>query len=515
MAVVPRKRKGGVVFYVVNEWQGKPTWEKVGTQKRQAEQRDNAMKREIRAGAYVPPAASKALTVQQYATVWCSKRTNASAKEELRTLKIHVFKRPWLASMRLDAVRHADVDKWVEEMRDEKKPDGSRRITDKTISNAVGVLKQVYQSAIRAELAIKNPCKLERGALKTAPAQEREIYTPAELLVLVRHHAIPWPIRMLNGLCLFTGMRKGEACARRWKDLDTSCGPLAALKIHDQYDGKPLKTDRPRVAPIHPLLAEMLEGWAAEGFELWTGRKPTPDDLIVPNVEHGVVKTFTRSTALKAFIRYAELASVRPRTMHATRHTFISLCRRGNAPKDRIEKITHNARGGIIDRYTHHDWKPLCDAVLCLVLDAHQEQQLPPGNTGNSGGGKLLVGHDESAGISANAAEVTGLYARTTIETTAENKLVQKTRQEKRQLTGDDLRAAARIRKRKLLLTQAADPDAARPGLEVISSYEAVLDGNMPTAVRGLAKAVRALGLGDRDGTYTLGENGKREAADV
>lgn len=506
MAVVPRRRKSGTVYYVTNTWKGKPAWERVGTHKRQAEERDRAMKKEIAAGSYSPPATAKALTLRQFAESWVEKRTNAWSPEERRIIKAYVSARGWFADLRLDEVRYSHIDRWVDEQKAETRPDGTRRITDKTIANTLGVLYQVFESAIRADLVEKNPCSVERGKLKRAPEKEREPYTIAEALVLMRHHAIPWPIRMLNALCILTGMRKGEAVARRWKDLDTSVGPLAALRIHDQYDGQPLKTKRPRVAPIHPELATMLQTWLSEGFELWTGRKPTPDDFIIPDYKAGQVVPFTRSTALKAFVRYAELAGVRPRTMHATRHTFISLCRRGGAPKDVIEKITHNSRGDIVDQYTHLDWKPLCDAVLCLTLDAHQAAHLPSGNGGNSWGHALPSGGESTAGITETADSVAGLYARTVETSAAKNKGLQKPRQDSRQLSRDDLRAGARIRKRSLLQLQAVDPDAARPGLALLDAYEAVLDGKREATVHALAKAARALKLGDRDGIYSRGK---------
>jgi hypothetical protein len=246
----------------------------------------------------------------------------------------------------------------------------------------------------------------------------------------------------------------------------------------------------------------MLTTWASEGFELWVGRKPTPDDLIVPDVKAGKAKSFTRSTALKAFVAYAEAAGVRPRTMHSTRHTFISLCRRGGARKDVLEQITHNARGDIIDRYTHLDWQPLCEAVLCLTLDAHQELHRSSGNGGNSWGLALPSPNAESAGIIGKAVSSTGLHARTTIETAAENEPLQKARQTSRQLTRDDLRADARIRKRRLLQLQSADPDAARPGLSLLAAYETALDGDVDATAFNLAKCARALKLGERDGTY-------------
>jgi hypothetical protein len=55
-------------------------------------------------------------------------------------------------------------------------------------------------------------------------------------------------------------------------------------------------------------------------------------------------------------------------TLHATRHTFITLARRGGARAEVVEQISHNARGTIVDHYTHWDWEPLCEAVLALQL---------------------------------------------------------------------------------------------------------------------------------------------------
>ncbi|HWA76043.1 MAG TPA: hypothetical protein VG937_27080 [Polyangiaceae bacterium] len=51
---------------------------------------------------------------------------------------------------------------------------------------------------------------------------------------------------------------------------------------------------------------------------------------------------------------------------HLTRHTMITWARRGGARADVPERVTHNAAGAIIDQYTHFDWEPLCEAVICL-----------------------------------------------------------------------------------------------------------------------------------------------------
>ncbi len=164
-------------------------------------------------------------------------------------------------------------------------------------------------------------------------------------------------------LRLLALMREGEVCGRRWRDLDKGTRPLWCLTVDSQYDGAPLKTDRPRVVPVHPALIEMLDMWWSDGYQLLFKHRPTGDDFIIPS-RGG--EPHTKSSAYKMWRRLLLVAGVTNRSLHSTRHTFISLCRRGGARKDVLERITHNAVGDIVDGYTLWDWKPLCEAVECF-----------------------------------------------------------------------------------------------------------------------------------------------------
>src|SRR5690606_21390205 len=122
----------------------------------------------------------------------------------------------------------------------------------------------------------------------------------AECAVLLRHHSIPWPQRVLNAMLLLTGMRFGEVAGRCWRDLED--GEVAAIVVRDQYDSKPLKTERSRIVPVHPELHRILTEWAVEGFELYTGVRSTPDDFIVPNMSRWAqVRHHTESSLNKQF----------------------------------------------------------------------------------------------------------------------------------------------------------------------------------------------------------------------
>jgi integrase len=404
MAIVTRKRKRGPsVYYVVLTWQRRPIWERAGTNRRDAETLERQRKDEIRRGTYQPQAGARATTVRQWAAAWLATRDVRSVKDEARWLRLHVLPRSWFADLHVADVRPRHTDQLVRELKAEG------RLSDKSVSNVLGVLHVLFKRAVLAELAAANPVALERGLLRRSRQVEPEIYTPAEVRVLTRHHEIAWPVRVLNALTLLGGLREGEACGRRWRDLATDASPLWALSVHDQYDEQPLKTDRARLVPVHPELATALEAWGREGFELLTGHPPSPDDFIVPNVGRWRKRRHhTRSSYYKAFVRGCLAVDIRPRTLHATRHTFVTLCRRGGAPKDVLEKVTHNARGDIVDRYTHWQWEPLCAAVLCLDLDTRPELHPSPGNTEKSGAAPRWLGQRKSALLPETPQDVPG-----------------------------------------------------------------------------------------------------------
>lgn len=364
MAIVGRKRKSGTVYYVALRWRGAAVWERVGTDRREAERVERRIKREIATGAYSPRAKTGAATVASYAQAWGARRTNRTADDDRRWLRLHVVTREWFARMRLDDVRARDVKRLVEEI-------ASSGLAPKSVANCYGVLRTMFGDAHREELTSRDPCDLPRGTLKRAPVDPREPYTRAEVVALTTGDAVDADRRMFAALAFYTAGREGEVCGLRWRMWDRESSPLGAITIATQYNDQPLKTDEPRRVPVHPALARMLDWWWREGFELAYCRAPKLSDFIVPmranaRNRHGVKPHHTRSSAYKAWVAACEQAGVSNRTLHATRHTMITWARRGGARKDVLEMITHNAKGEMIDQYTHLDWSPLCDAILCL-----------------------------------------------------------------------------------------------------------------------------------------------------
>jgi integrase len=379
MAVRERKTKAGVTYDVATYYLKRLWWEPSGKDKREAQRLDARRKREVKDGTFVPREKKSQPTVLEYATKWGSERVNVSAKDDVRNLK-RLTSVPEFGGMQMDDVKPRHI---ISALKDLK-----GTVKQKTLLNAYGTLRTMFRDARIHEVISVDPCVLPRNFFAGDEQAEREPYEKPEAAVLISHVEIPEPIRVLNALCLFGGLREGEACGRRWRDLDTNTEPLWALDVANQYGGAALKTKRPRVVPVHPELATILETWARGGFVDLMGKPPTPDDFIVP---HASARArgghHTKSTYYKAFQRACTASGVRARTLHATRHTMITLCQRGGADKSVLERVTHNAKGDIIDRYTHRDWSELCAAVLALgsMFDTPQTPRPNRRFTGENG----------------------------------------------------------------------------------------------------------------------------------
>jgi integrase len=380
MSVVARKRKNSTVHWIEFTWQGKRVWERVGTDRREAVRLERQRRAEVKAGTYVPRAQSKATTVGQYARGWLDSRTNRTASDDRRWVEDYVLSREWFAALAIIDVRPRHIGQLVGELKKTVGKKTAKLLSGKSVSNIYGAVRTMFRDARIAELTTSDPCALPPGTISRKVKTKRVPYSAADVRALTSE-TLPPEERVFNALAFFTGCREGEICGRRFWNWDRNPRPLGSLLVDTQYNDQPLKTDdaaadHPRFVPVHPELARILEWWWAQGFELVHCRPPTKLDFILPHRK--TLEAHTKSSAYKMWRRSLLAAGVGNLSLHSIRHTFISLCRRGGAQKDVVEKITHNATGDIVDAYTTWDWAPLCEAVLCLNVDANVDKIVKP-----------------------------------------------------------------------------------------------------------------------------------------
>lgn len=367
MGVFARQRRSGIIYYVSFIWNGKQVQERAGTDKRQAQILERRRKREVAEGTYRPDQISGSTSLATYSLTWLDARQRRdirTVRDDATRLKLHVL--PMLGARRIDSITRKDVRQLVETLR------ANENLAPKTVRNIYGTLRTLFRDALIEELVLLDPCILPRNTLPsprdispTSARRQPGMFTREEVLLLLTDERVPTDRHVLYALLFLTGMRHGEAVGRRFREFDSTSHPLGSLMVATQYNNQPLKTKTPRVVPVHPILACTLIAWQQEGFHASYGRPPSHDDLIVPS---RTGKCRVSGTTHQNLQRDCRALGIPGRRTHDTRHTFISLARRDGARKEIIERITHNSRGDIVDRYTTFDWEPLCEAVACLQL---------------------------------------------------------------------------------------------------------------------------------------------------
>lgn len=354
MAVVERKNKRGITYWIATSFRGRKYWERSGTNKRAAQALDAQRRREVKEGTFRPDRLTAAMTVKSFATQWLDGRKNRNAQTDRRLLELHVLSVGWFASLPMGDVRPKHLLKLIAEVR------AAAKLAEKSISLTIDLLRVMFRDAVIGDTITSTPYVVPRGTLKRS-GEKRKAYDAAEVVeLLVRPLEVSW--LTWNHVAFYTGMRCGEICGLRWGDWDDSTLPLGALDVERQYAGQVLKTERTRTVPVHPALRDRLLVWR-EQWEAIQCREPTRDDLMFPGRDG---KALTKSSAYKAWLRSCAAAHVTNRSVHSTRHTFITFALRGGAVEKDLLLVTHNPKGEIIDRYNDRAWATYCKAVMAV-----------------------------------------------------------------------------------------------------------------------------------------------------
>ncbi len=319
--------------------------------------------REVAAGTFDPGVRTGEQLLTTYARGWIESRRaegKSTVDREEQLLRDYVL--PRLGKLPIARVRPKHVAQMVRDL--------GPLMSPKSVRNAHGVLSAMLARARFDELVSDNAAAgLPRGVLPPLK-RVREIgaWTRDEAESLISDESIPEDRRVAYAIATFTGARVGEVAGMRWRDLDTKAQPLWLWMLRTQYDGAELKTKQPRDIPIHPELARILAAWKLDGWVQLTTRHPTADDFVVPR-EDGTVHSDS-SLGAKAVHRHAALIGLASagRDFHSFRRTMITCARTDGADDRMLERITHNARGTMIDRYSYFEWPELCATVAKLRI---------------------------------------------------------------------------------------------------------------------------------------------------
>lgn len=312
------------------------------------------------------PSENKHLTFSAAASQWLY---NASVRVKPSTyanyysmLENHIL--PVIGDYRLQMLSDTVIDQFVKSKLNNGRKDGRGGLSPKTVRDMLSIIKSTFdyvqnKNMVVVDLKITYPknskqimrvlSKQEQSALEQVLADRPDIYKMAILL------------------CLYTGLRIGEVCALRWKDIALDRGVISVKQTMQRIRNiSPVTGKRTRVVidipkttcsireiPLPVSLRAFFSCLAADNEAFFLSSAGT--DYTEPR------------TLQNYFKRYVKAAGIAPANFHSTRHTFASRCiEAGMDVKSLSEILGHSSINITLDRYVHSSFEQKQDGIKKL-----------------------------------------------------------------------------------------------------------------------------------------------------
>jgi integrase len=332
---------------------------------------------EVNSGKYVE---DTPLTLEDFLWQWLTAHaatevSPATYVQYEQLVRNHIA--PKLGKHRVDKITPLQIKTFYAEARKSGRKDGQGGLSGATVRHFHILLKQAFKQGIRWRVIRENPCDLldapQIGHQDRHPVDEA---TLVQLLDAAQGTTIWIPVVLAAG----TGMRRGEVCALRWKDVNLKEGELQVRHSLSVTKGKLTlkqpKTDKGlRPIPLPSFLVEALvQHRASQRARIQQlGSAYEDNDLVV---ERGNGKYLYPDQISHGFRDLTRQLGIKMR-FHDLRHTHATLLiKYGENIKVVSERLGHAGPGVTLAVYTHIDQEQhrgAADRIDALVRGAEQK----------------------------------------------------------------------------------------------------------------------------------------------
>ncbi len=251
----------------------------------------------VRTGATFADAAAEFLRYAEH-----DRACKPSTLSDYRSV-LNAHLKPAFDSMALEEITTEAIERWRTRL--------DSGLSNRTKNKLLVVLHGVFRRAHKAYGLPRNPVvDVEKHPQRSSG--DIDVFSPEEVMALVRA-ASSTQDAAIYLTAAFTGLRRGELIALRWRDVDFEG---QAIRVRASYAGGQLTTPKSGKVRAVPMAPEVASALASLGQrELFAG----DDDLVFPGETGG----YLDGSALRR--RYGaalELAGLRPLRFHDLRHTF-------------------------------------------------------------------------------------------------------------------------------------------------------------------------------------------------
>jgi integrase len=138
---------------------------------------------------------------------------------------------PALGAVHLSKLKPAQISASYSAALASGRRDGSGGLAPRTVGHMHRVLKQALGQAVRWELLTRNPAEaVDPPKIDWKPMQTYDLPQTAELIEAVRET----PLLVPTLLAVLCGLRRGEICALRWRNVDLVAGQISVVESLEQ-----------------------------------------------------------------------------------------------------------------------------------------------------------------------------------------------------------------------------------------------------------------------------------------
>lgn len=270
-----------------------------------------------------------------------------------RNIRFHVV--PCIGQVPLQALTAARLNAFYGERLKAGRRDG-KGLSPRSVRYLHAIVRHALADAVKWGHAVRNVGDVaEPPSARRAKAPPPTTWAPSELRSFLTH------VRedRLSALWLFyasTGVRRGEALALRWSDVDDGKAEIHATSVSVAYDvqGSTPKSERGRrnVALDAGTVAALREHRKRQLEEsLAFGPAYSDNQLVFCREDGAPIHPQRVSVLFRAQVKAAGVPMIR---LHDLRHTWASLAlQAGVNPKVVSERLGHASVGFTLDTYSH------------------------------------------------------------------------------------------------------------------------------------------------------------------
>jgi len=331
-------------------------WHTIRGTKRDAERALHEMIVALEKGTYAKP---NRLTLGEWLTQWFQSyvimQTTPRTQESYQSImRCHLV--PALGAIPLIQLQPQHLQSYYARALSEGRADGSGGLSARSVLYHHRILSEALSHAVRVGMVARNVAEVVDPPRPTRP---KLATLASDDIPKLLEAVAETPYYVFFSTLLYTGLRRGELLALRWRNMDLDMASIyvveTAFKLASgEYVIKEPKTPHSRRAvALPPSLALLLRQHRVDQEKTCSqlGRRLSDDDFVFARLDGRPLDPNLMTRTFAKILRKAGLPHVR---LHDLRHTHATLMlKAGVHPKVVSERLGHASIAITLDTYSH------------------------------------------------------------------------------------------------------------------------------------------------------------------